>query len=63
MARATVIVQKWVISIGWQYDRGYPEDDEDLALLRAHLLESKGIPARVCKRTPKGPQIIYETKR
>lgn len=55
MARAQVIVEKWVCAIG------YPNSDEDLALLRAHLTESVGVPARVYRRTPEGPQVIYES--
>jgi hypothetical protein len=63
MARAIIIVEKWSPVLGWQYDKGYPEDDEDLALLQAHLLEGVGVPARVYRRTPDGPEIIYESSR
>ena len=63
MARATVIVEAWVPSLGWEYYRGYPEGDEVLALLRAEVLEQKGVPVRVYRRTPEGPKIIYESPR
>ena len=63
MARAMIIVEKWVYTIGWEYDKGYPKDDEDLALLQAQLIEGLGVPARVYRRTPEGPEIIYESSR
>ena len=63
MARAEIIVEKWVYSLGWQYDKGYPRNGEDLALLRAHLMEGVGVSARVYRRTPEGPKVIYESPR
>jgi hypothetical protein len=61
MARATIIVEKWSPVLGWQYDGGYPSSDEDLALLQARVLEARGTPVRIYRRTPDGPQVIYES--
>ena len=63
MARATIVVEKWFYSIGWQYYQGYPSSDENLALSRAKLMESLGILARVYRRTPEGPEVIYESSK
>jgi hypothetical protein len=61
MSRAGIVVEKWVYVIGWQYDSSYPKDDEDLAMLGAKSLEKAGVLVRVYRRTPEGPQVIYES--
>lgn len=63
MARATIVVEKWSPVLGWRHDKGFPEGGEDPALERAKFLEGKGIPARVYRRAPDGPEIIYESPR
>lgn len=61
MARVAIVVERWVVSLGWQYDKGFP--NEELALDRGATLEGERIPVRIYRRTPEGPEIIYESPR
>lgn len=61
MARAGIIVEQWVVSLGWQYSKSFLRQQKLAALAHAKALESKRIPARVTKLTPEGPKVVYES--
>ena len=63
MARAGIVVKKWVCAMGWQHDKGFPGAAILAALAHATLLENQGTPVRVYERTPGGPKVVYESPR
>ena len=63
MARAGLVVEKWVVSIGWQYDKGFSAAAILAALEHAFALQNLGTPVRVYERTPEGPKVVHETPR
>ena len=63
MTRSGIVVERWVVSLGWQYHKGFHKAAILAALECAFALENLGTPVRVYERTPDGPKIVHESPR